>query len=173
MWNPDRLRLRAALLALMGLMLSSCLLVDDFGDAWTQAHYDLCVARISRDLYYRIYNREVSESQMEPLARVLRDGDTTYLLLKENPDDAGGRLYRIAVDHGFYLQYRPVPTARERFTAEFPDSPISLRFGLARTPALTPEVLRELRLTAQHPGYWEIEDKALYNPWTSPACHLG
>ena len=159
-------------LACLLTLLSGCILVDRFGHAWDEAKPDTCLTKIAQSLYYAEYRRDPEKLDMRQIARGWTLDGHHYLLLKQAPEDAGGRLYRFTVTQGIFQRFRLNPTMRATFEKNFPHAPVSLHHDTVRLDALTPETETLLRTIASLPDYWEIEDQALYNPLRNTACRF-
>lgn len=161
----------AALLALA--LLSACLLVEDFGHTWEEAAPDTCLDKIAESLYYSEFQRNPEGKDLTKLARGLkRTNGMTYLLLKKNEDDKGGRLYRFQVINGIFQRLRILPTMRPTFEANYPNAPVSLDHDMIRFAHLGADEWDLIDNIATQPEYWEIEDQTLYNPMHDPACRF-
>lgn len=165
--------MRRTLTALAGLLLlSGCLLVDDFGDGWTHAKPDMCISRIAPAIYHSEFNRDPGTATMNDRARAITLGGQHFLLLKQSAGDAGGRLYRFRVQSGIFVRYRLAPTQRDAFEKEFPNAPVSIKRDTVTLRTLDEPVKKLLIAVAKRPQYWEVEDKVLYNPLLNPACRF-
>jgi len=161
------------LLPLLALaLLSACILVDDFGTAWDQAKPDPCLSKIAQSLYYAEFRRDPSEKDIDQLARGWTLKGDNFLLLKKNPDDKGGRLYRFDVVHGIFERYRLVPTMRATFLHDYPNAPVKLDRDSVTLKTLNPETEAFLTTMVKQPQYWEAEDKTLYNTMRNPTCRF-
>src|SRR5688572_5986926 len=108
-------------------LLAACMLVEDFGPAWNEAKPDECLGKLAESLYYSEFMRNPEGKDMGAIARGLsRPNGTTYLLLKKDPADRGGRMYRFQVVNGIFQRLRVVPTMKATFEQNYPDAPVSL-----------------------------------------------
>lgn len=154
-------------------VLSACMLVDDFGPAWTQAAPDKCVSKIASSLYYTEFQRDPEGLDMDTLAHALkRPNGKMYLLFKKNADDKGGRMYRFDVVNGIFQRYRVLPTMRKTFEENYPNAPVSLERDTIRFGTLGEKEWDLIDNIATQPEYWEIEDQTLYNTFRDPSCRF-
>ena len=162
--------------ALALLLLSACILVEDFGTAWDKAKPDSCLTKIAQSLYYAEFQRDPSEKHMDDLARGITLDGQNFLLLKKDPEDKGGRLYKFDVAPGhpstIFTRYRLVPTMRATFEKNYPNAPVSLKRDTVSIETLNAETEALLVTIAKNPKYWEAEDKVLYNTLHNPACRF-
>jgi hypothetical protein len=167
---------RSALALAALTMLCSCILVEDFADAWKQSVTDPCLSKIAQSLYATEFRRDPSKKDMATLARAFTLGNEHFLLLKQQPEDKGGRMYRFTVATGvpssIFTRYRLNPTMRETFEKTHPNAPVSLDRDTVTLAALTPQTEKLLLEIAQQPDYWEVEEKTLYNPFHNATCHF-
>ncbi|MFM9889970.1 MAG: hypothetical protein ACKVOE_04895 [Rickettsiales bacterium] len=154
------------------LLLSGCILVDDFGHAWTESKPDSCLKKIAESLYVEEFRRNPDGVDIDAVAHGWTSGGHHYLLLKQNADDRGGRLYRFHVINGIFQRYRLVPTMREQFAHDYPNAPVSLKRDTVSLTQLNPDTEKLLAEIAAKPEYWEVEDQTLYNTLRNPACRF-
>lgn len=159
-----------ALLSVMILLLTGCMLVRDFGRVWNDAKADPCLNKIAESLYYGEFRRDPAGKNMENLARAFRRGGHSYLLLKQEASDRGGRLYRFQVQNGIFQRYRLNPTKRAEFERDHPHAPVDLTLDTVTLERLGKSELALLDTIAADDSYWEIEDQTLYNPIMNPVC---
>lgn len=152
------------------LMLTGCILVNDFTPMWEKGESDSCVSKIAESLYYSEFQRDPDEKNMGDYAHVFTLGDYHFLMLKQNVNDKGGRMYRFGVVHGIFQRYRLVPTMREAFNIAYPNAPVSFRHDTVTLDSLSPEVIKLLEEISSKSEYWEIEDQTLYNTLLNPLC---
>lgn len=161
------------LLSIIALLtLTACILVDDFGDAWNQAKPDPCVDKISQSLYYGEFNRDPAELKVEDYARAWTVDGQNFILMKQRPNDKGGRIYRFEVINGIFVRYRLVPTKRDDFARDYPNAPVSVTRDTVTVKDLGPDIQKLLVDIAKKPEYWEVEDKTLYNTMRNPLCRF-
>lgn len=153
-------------------LLSACMLVRDFGPVWGEAKADPCLNKIAESLYYSEFRRNPEDKNIENLARGYTHGDAHYLLMKQNEDDRGGRLYRFRVHRGIFQRYRLNPTMRETFEHDYPEAPVDLSRDTITFETLGEKELALLDTIAAQENYWEIEDQTLYNVLMNPACRF-
>jgi len=165
-----RCRLLLPLVALFAL--AACILVDDYGTAWDEAKPDMCVGKIAQSLYYGEFNRDPADLKIDNIARAITIDNHNYLLLKQQPSDKGGRLYRFEVTNGIFVRYRLAPTKRADFKRDYPNAPVTLNRDTVTVKDLGPEVRKLLIEIAGKPDYWEVEDKTLYNTMRNPTCRF-
>lgn len=151
-------------------MLAGCMLVEDFSAVWDKAETDSCTGRIAESLYYSEFRRDPANKDINALARVLTLDGQHFLMLKVEPTDKGGRMYRFGVVNGIFQRYRVKPVMRKPFEQEYPNAPVSLKHDTITLANLKPAVLSLLGEIAKKPEYWEIEDQTLYNTMLNPAC---
>jgi len=162
-----------ALLSLFAaLLLSACILVADFGAAWEEAKPDICLTKIAESLYYAEYRRDPTGKDMAELARGWSIGDASFLLLKKDAKEAGGRLYRFNVVNGIFQRYRLNPTKRKEFERDHPNAPVSLARDTVTLKQMDDASRKLLAEIAAKPDYWEIEDQILYNTLRNPLCRF-
>ena len=162
-------------LALLSLtLLAACILVDDFGPAWEKSVADPCISKIAEGLYYTEFRREPDDKKMDQLAHAFTLEDQHFLLLKQAPDDKGGRLYRFAVTPGtpspIFTRFRLNPVMRESFEKNYPNAPVTFAHDTVRIATLDANTKQLLLEIARQPDYWEVEEKALYNAFHNPRC---
>lgn len=160
-----------AMIALV-LLLSACILVDDFGTAWKEAKPDICLSKMAESVYYTEFRRDPTDQKIENLARGWTKDGQNYLLLKKNESDVGGRLYRFTVVNGIFQRYRLSPTMRPTFEKEFPGAPVRIARDTVTLDALDTKTIPLLGEIAKRADYWEIEDQALYNTVLNPLCRF-
>ncbi len=170
MKKPVLVRVFSPLAALM--LLAACILVNDFGKAWEEAKPDFCLTKIAQSLYYAEFNREPVETDMDNLARGWSYEKNTYLMLKKQVGDKGGRLYRFRVKNGIFERFRLVPTMREAFEHDYANAPVSLKRDTVTLDALNEKTLPLLKEISGKDKYWESADKILYNPLRNPSCRF-
>lgn len=163
-------RITAAIALL--LLLSGCILVEDFGPSWNEAKPDICLSKVATSLYYAEFRRDPKDKKMDELARALSWGGHHYLLFKKEASDKGGRLYRFTVIHGIFQRWRLKPTMRGTFLKEYPDAPVILERDTVTITTLDDETKKLLLDLSAKPDYWEIEEQALYNPLRDPDCRF-
>lgn len=161
-------------LALAALaMLSACMLVKDFGETWNEAKPDKCISKIAGSLYYAEFQRDSEGLDMDKLVHALkRPNGKSYLLLKKDPEDKGGRMYRFDVVNGIFQRYRVVPTMRKTFEENYPDAPVSLERDTILFEQLGPKEWDLIDNIATQEEYWEQEDATLYNTFRDPSCRF-
>ena len=163
---------RVAPLFLVLAALTACILVDDFGDAWNNAKPDPCIDKIAGSLYAGEFNRDPSAYDIQTIARSITWDGEHFLLLKQSPDDKGGRIYRFRVTNGIFERFRLVPTMRAQFEMDYPNAPVSLKRDTVSIKNLE-KAPRELLINiAKKSEYWEVEDKTLYNILKNPTCRF-
>lgn len=153
-------------------VLSACILVDDFGPRWEEGKPDRCLTKIAESLYYTEFRRDPQGKDFEQLAHAISLQGQNFLLLKKEPLDKGGRLYRFEVKNGIFMRYRLNPTMRETFENDHPNAPVDLSRDTVTLAALTPETEALLLAISAKPEYWDVEEKTLYNPLRNPACRF-
>lgn len=154
------------------LLLTGCILVNDFTPMWEKAKPDPCISKIAASLYYSEFQRDPEGKNMDDYAHIFSLGDYHFLLLKQEVSDKGGRMYRFGIVHGIFQRYRLDPTMRDSFKIAYPDAPVSLRHDTVTVENLSPEVIALLKEISGRSEYWEIEDQTLYNTQLNPACSL-
>ena len=165
--------LTSRILPLLALaLLTACILVDDFGGAWSEAKADPCINKIASSLYAGEFNRDPSAYEIEDLARSVTWEGENFLLLKQAPEDKGGRLYKFRVTNGIFERFRLVPTMRAKFEKEYPNAPVSLKRDTVTLANLDKAPKDLLIAVAKKAEYWEAEDKTLYNTIRNPTCRF-
>lgn len=160
-------------LALLVLpLLTACIIIGDFGDAWDKAEGDICLNRINEALYPQVYERDVPETDIATLARGITLGDTHFILMKKQMKDAGGFLFRFTVEQGVFTRYKLNPTMRKTFLAENPDAPVKLSDSTVTLAKLDDASVALLEKIAKDARYWEVDDKTLYNPLKNTLCRF-
>ncbi len=154
------------------LILSGCILVNDFTPMWEKAEPDSCVSKIAESLYYSEFQRDPEGKKMDEHAHVFTLGNYHFLLLKKDVNDKGGRMYRFGIVHGIFQRYRLDPVMRDAFTIAYPDAPVSFRHDTVTLENLSPEVMKLLEEISGKEEYWEIEDQTLYNTMLNPLCRF-
>lgn len=159
------------LIALLALsLLAACMLVNDFGEYWNKAKPDLCLSKIGESLYYTEFRRDPEGKEMGDYVRGLKRDNANYLLLKQNADDAGGRMYRFTVRNGIFQRWRIDPAMRSTFERDYPDAPVSLKRDTITFETLGDAEWKLIDEIAGKDEYWEIEDQTLYNTLANPTC---
>lgn len=166
---------RSCLLSAL-LLLSACILVEDFTPQWKNSATDPCISKIAESLYYSEFRRDPSNIDLSTLARYIHTGQQHFLLLKKSADQAGGRLYRFDVlktgNYTIFRRYRLDPTMRSTFEKDYPAAPVSFARGSVRLASLGEAELTLLAEISAKPEYWQTEDQTLYNPSNNPLCTL-
>jgi hypothetical protein len=162
--------MRHALALAALLLLSSCIIVDDFSGYWKQGKTDVCLNKIAESIHYYAFKRDLAEGDIVKLARGLTLDNAQFLMLKKEPRDNGGYLYRFRVENGVFMRYRLKPTMRDMFAKEYPDAPVRIRHDTVTIAALDAPAVAFLTRIAADERYWEKEDATLYNPLHNPLC---
>lgn len=155
---------------LAALLLSACMLVDDFGTSWDKGETDVCTSKLAESLYYTEFRRDPEGKDMSKHAHILTLGHEHFLMLKQDEADRGGRMYRFRVFNGIFQRYRLDPTLRETFEKSYPNAPVSLAHDTVDFKQLGEPELKLIEDIASKPEYWQIEDQVLYNSALNPAC---
>ncbi len=163
-------RLRTLASAGLLLLLSACMLVDDFSPAWDKGVTDSCTSKIAESLYYSEFRRDPNGKDMSQLARVLTLGDNHFLMLKQDEADRGGRMYRFRVTHGIFQRLRLDPTMRKTFEKDYPNAPVNLKHDTVNLSLLDEKTQKLLQEIGDKAEYWEIDDQTLYNTLLNPLC---
>jgi hypothetical protein len=158
----------------LALLLAACILVDDFGEAWTQGKPDICLSKIAESLYYSEYRRDPAGKDMSQLAHAWVLDGHNFLLLKKDASDKGGRMYRFQVINGIFQRFRLVPTMRGQFEHDYPNAPVDLSRDTVTLKIINPQTEKLLDDIASRPEYWEVDDQTLYNTMRLPVdeCHF-
>lgn len=152
------------------VLLSGCILVEDFSPMWEKGVADPCISKMAESLYYNEFRRDPSGKNMDELAHSFTLGKEHFLMLKQEPTDKGGRMYRFGIVHGIFQRYRLDPAMRRAFEISYPDAPVSLEHDTVKLTSLGEPQLKLLQEIAANPDYWEIEDQNLYNTGLNKAC---
>ncbi len=152
------------------LLLSACILVDDFTPQWNDGKTDSCTAKMAQALYYTEFRRDPEGKEINDLAREFTIDKFHFLMLKEAAADKGGRMYRFGVVNGIFQRYRLNPAMKKQFEQEYPNAPISLAHDTVEVKSLDAEVMQLLTAINAKSDYWEIEDQSLYNVLRNPLC---
>lgn len=161
-------------------LLSACIMVDDFGKRWEEAEPDTCLNDIAKALYVGEFRRDVEGKPIENLARALTLNGQHYLLLKKEPHDKGGRIYRFSMstgkelhaNHVVFQRWRLDPAMRDTFTQDYPNSVARLGRDTVTLPNLEGDAEKLLNEIANKAEYWQIDDQALYNNLRNPSCRF-
>lgn len=163
-------------LALVSLALSACILVDDFSGQWQKGKTDFCINKIAESLYYSEFRRDPEGKDITQLAHLFPLGDFYFLMLKKNPEDKGGRMYRFGLvrgkEYNIFQRYRLDPTMRTTFEHDYPKAPVSLAHDTVNLATLGKAELTLLADISAKGEYWQIEDQTLYNTSHNPLCTL-
>ncbi len=154
------------------LLLSGCIIVEDFGAAWKDSSADPCLSKLAETIYATEYRRNPEGLAMDTLAHGWTLEGNTYLLLKKEPEDVGGRLYRFAVQNGIFQRFRLDPAMRDLFEREYPNAPVSLKRDTVKLETLNADTEALLTDIANKREYWQIEEQSLYNVVRNPACRF-
>lgn len=154
------------------LLLSGCILVEDFGHAWKDSAPDHCLSEIGESLYATEFRRDPKGLELDQLVHGWTLEGNHYLLLKKSPEDLGGRLYRFDVTSGIFRRYRLDPAMRDLFEKQYPKAPVSLKRDTVKFETLDAETEKLLTTIANQPEYWQIEEQTLYNTTRNPACRF-
>lgn len=165
-------RLRPLLALTTALLLSSCLVVEDFGHAWKDSSADPCLTKLSESLYATEFRRDPTNMNIEDIAHGWTLDGNTYLLLKKDSADIGGRLYRFTVTNGIFQRYRLDPAMRSLFERDYPSAPVSLKRDTVTLTTLDASTEALLTDIANKPEYWQIEEQTLYNTARNEACRF-
>lgn len=154
-------------------LMAACMLVKDFGAAWNEAKPDDCLSKLMHSMYYTEFNRNPEGKDLDQLAHALiRPNGKSYLLIKADADDAGGRMYRFQVVNGIFQRFRIVPTMRETFEKNYPDAPVDLSRDTITFDTLGEKEWELIDNIATQDEYWEIQDQSLYNTFRNPECRF-
>ena len=154
------------------LLLSGCILVEDFSAKWDASKPDECLTAIAKPLYYADFRRDPEGKDMDQLAHAFTLGKYHFLMLKKNANDKGGRMYRFGVENGIFQRYRLDPVMRDAFEIEYPKSSVNFKYDTVQLENLDTDVMKLLEEISNRPEFWEIEDQALYNTMRNPACRF-
>jgi len=154
------------------LLLSGCILVEDFSPAWKTAKPDSCISKIASSLYYSEFRRDPEGKDMKELAKVMTLGNHHFLMLKQGTADAGGRMYRFGVVNGIFQRYRLNPAMKKTFRETYPNAPVSFRNDTVTLAKLGNEETKLLTAIADKPDYWQVEDQTLYNTALNTLCRF-
>lgn len=165
-------RIRSALALAASLLLSGCLVVEDFGHAWKDSSPDSCLNKLAESLYATEYRRDPSNLDMDEIAHGWTMEGNTYLLLKKSPEDKGGRLYRFQVVNGIFQRFRLDPAMRDLFEKDYPNAPVDLSRDTVTLKTLNADTEKLLTTIANKPEYWQVEEQALYNVVRNKACRF-
>lgn len=166
--------IRSLLALTLAALLSGCILVDDFGHAWNDSQPDDCLGKLSESLYATEFRRDPQAAGLSPKDYAhgwTLDGNT-YLLLKQSPDDKGGRLYRFSVQNGIFRRFRLDPAMRDLFEKDYPNAPVNLKRDTVRLETLNKDTEKLLTDIANKPEYWQVEEQSMYNVLRNPACRF-
>ena len=152
------------------LILSGCILVDDYTPKWDDAKTDSCTAKLSQALYYSEFRRDPEGKDMNQLSRSFTLGKYQFLMLKQSPSDKGGRMYRFHVINGIFQRYRLDPAMKKQFEQDYPNAPVSLAHDTVELASLGADEMKLLADINAKDEYWEIEDQSLYNILRNPLC---
>jgi|GEM_PF-1888999 len=153
-------------------LLSACMLVNDFGAAWDEAKPDICLGKIGESLYYAEFRRDPEGKEHGDYVRGLKRDSGNFLLLKQSPDDKGGRMYRFTVKNGIFQRWRINPAMRTTFEKDYPNAPVSLKRDTITFDTLGDAEWKLIDAIAADEAYWEIEDQTLYNTLANPSCRF-
>lgn len=165
-------RLRTAFALAAAVLLSGCLIVEDFGHAWKDSAPEPCLSKIAESLYATEFRRDPTGMDMGELAHGWTLDGNTYLLLKKAPDDQGGRLYRFQVQNGIFQRFRLDPAMRDLFEKDYAGAPVSLKRDTVTLTTLNADTEKLLTSIANKPEYWQIEEQTLYNIIGNEACRF-
>jgi hypothetical protein len=160
------------LLILLPLLLTACIVVDDFGDVWKKAEGDICLNRINVALYHQVHEREVQEDLIERVARGVTLDGHHYIVMKEKASDKGGFLFRFTVKNGVFTRYKLNPTMRKQFLSAHPDAPVQIDDNTVTLHILDDTHVALLNTVADEDKYWEMDDRTLYNPLRNKLCRF-
>lgn len=154
-------------------MLAACILVKDFGATWDEAKPDECLTKLMASMYYTEFTRNPDGKDMNTLAHALtRPNGKSYLLIKADAADKGGRMYRFQVINGIFQRFRIVPTMRDTFEKNYPDAPVDLSRDTITFETLGDKEWELIDNIATQDDYWEIQDQTLYNTFRNPECRF-
>ncbi|MFZ4124617.1 MAG: hypothetical protein ACOYJ2_00915 [Rickettsiales bacterium] len=159
------------LLILLPLLLTACIVVDDFGAQWKAAKGDICLNRINTALYSQVHEREAPED-IALVARGITLDKHDYILMKEKPSDTGGFLFRFTVKEGVFTRYKLNPTMRKQFLKDYPNAPVAIDDSTATLTSLDTDRIALLNKIADDAKYWEVDDRTLYNPLRNTLCRF-
>ena len=162
------------LIALSALaVLAACMLVKDFGATWDEAKPDDCLTKLMGSMYYTEFSRNPEGKDLSTLAHgITRPNGKTYVLIKADTADKGGRMYRFQVVNGIFQRLRLVPTMRATFEQNYPDAPVDLSRDTITFDTLGEEEWALIDNIATQEEYWEIQDQSLYNIFKNPECRF-
>ncbi len=165
-------RLRTTLAIAASVLLSGCLIVEDFGHAWKDSSPEPCLSKIAESLYATEFRRDPSKLNIDELAHGWTLEGNTYLLLKKEANDQGGRLYRFQVQNGIFQRFRLDPAMRALFEKDYQNPPVSLKRDTVTLATLNDDTEKLLTRIANTPEYWQIEEQSLYNIMANKECRF-
>lgn len=161
-------RIRSFCIAFACLLLSGCIVVDDFGNYWNKGFIDSCVNAIV--LPSLTEDADTSAEAHEVELRSIQLGTHTFLMIRDHPGDPSGNMIRYNIDKNEYVSYRLNETKREDFLHYYPDSGIVLTSETATIPELNVKTATLLATIADDPSYWLEASRDPYNPGHRPDC---
>ena len=133
-------------LSALCLLLSGCLLVDDFGTEWEKGETDTCI--------------RLKDATPTQVHRSVTIQGYDFLMLKDDASNKGGMLLSYEInDEGEIVAYDFRQDKVADFEKAHPNSPIILEksemLTTARVTSLTPEVYKIIGDVAGNEDYWE------------------
>lgn len=149
------------------VMVSGCIVVDDFAGNWEKGFIDICANDLMNNGDIRGARRLRAKTS---LMRSLRVGDHGFLMTREHENDKGGNLIRYAVRDGEFVTYRLNESRREDFKRQYPDSGVVITSETATIPVLDARALALLESVAADESYWVDSRRERYNPSGRTDC---
>lgn len=150
------------------LVLSGCIVVDDFGSYWNKGFIDNCVNSIVNANHDDDRRHNTQPKPM--LLRSLRVGSHTFLMMRDDMASKGGNIMLYKIVDGDYISYRLNESKREDFSRDYPNSMVVLTSETASIPVLNNESIALLSQVADNESYWVESHRETYNPARRADC---
>ncbi len=152
------------------MLLSACIIVDDFGPAWEEAQEDLCISRLAEAFYENSYKKR--HDSYDGLIRTITINDANFILLKENASDAGGHLYPFFVETGILISKRADPVAREYYEDTYARDDVIVEEDTITLTSFDVGMQNHLAELNDDARLWEEDLKMLYNTRLDRTCRF-
>lgn len=157
------------LFLLLPLLLASCIAVKDFGNQWNAGTLDpalegrwITTDRSATRMVFAAEGNEYimtyisSQGETEPqLARTLKLGESTFLMLKKKESDAGGTMIAYAISGNQMAFFMPHRERRAELEQQYPNHPFIISRSGITIPLLDEQSIDMLKILASDPKWWQ------------------
>lgn len=153
----------------LALLLSACIIVDDFGEYWAKGKTDRCI----NDLLYASMHADDASVEMKAITqtvRVIQFGGQDFIMMLNKPGSQDGNLIRYRIDGSEYVSYKLSEEKREQFLREHPHTSVVVTNDTVTIPQLNKETASLLGDIAGDNSYWTEASREPYNPKHRTDC---